>query len=308
MRTIATVALFLCVSPLIILAGPGPEKPTLVCGGDKTISEFAKTLAPGATLVVIGTCNENVVLGPEVNGITLDGLGAATIHGGPSTNQTTVVTVTGRGITIKGFTITGGGQHGISVQDGGFAEINGNVIQGAARNGIVVFRNSTARIINNTIEGNPNGGINVGHTSSALIGFTGPPGRRVRAGNLIQNSSGGPGVQVVRDSHAQIFANTIQNNREGVLVERNAQVEVAACVITGNAQNAIRAAKNAGVDLGEDSTGSTSTFDDDVSKGTNGGFAVGCAIDGFVYGALGGLTGALGDKQFDGTCTDGVVP
>lgn len=299
--TLVLAAVLVCLGGSVGRAQKGNH--TLTCGPNKTIGKAIKLLKPGDTLVVSGTCNENVELGEEVDRITLDGDGGATINGDPSLPT---VTVTGRGITITGFTITGG-THGIAVQDAAAAVIDGNTIQNAARNGIVVFRNSTARIVNNTIQNNANGGINVGHSSSALIGFTGPPGNRVSEPNTIQNN-GGAGIQVVRGSSAQIFSNTIQaNNGNGVLVDRNSQAEIAACTITGNTGHGILAMRNAGVDIGTDATGAP-PFDNDTNTGTNGGFGVRCTIDGFVDGLLGTLTGTLGGKYSDEGCTDSVSP
>lgn len=299
--TIALVATFLGLSPSVGRAHA--NKHTLTCGPEKSIGQAIKTLKPGDTLLVTGTCNENIEIGEEVHGITLDGQGTAAVHGDSSAFT---FTVTGRGITIRGFTITGGIQ-GIAVLDGGSAVIDGNTIQGAVMNGIIVFRNSTAHIINNTIQHNPSSGIQLQNSSSARIGFTGPPSNRVSAPNTIQNN-GGPGIQVLRGSSAQIFSNTIQNNgSHGVVVDRNAQAEIGACNITGNVGDGVRGMRNAGVDLGTDATGTTPQFDDDTNTGTNGGFGVRCMIDGFVDGRLGTLTGTSGGKSFAEACTDSVL-
>lgn len=305
MRAMKTLTLVLAATFL----GLGPsmgraqaDNHALTCGPEKTIGQAIKTLKPGDTLLVSGTCDENVVLGQEVDRITLDGHGTASING-ESSGFT--VTVRGRGITIRGFTITGGLQ-GIAVLDGGSAVIDGNTIRDATMNGITVFRNSTANIINNTILHNPSSGIQLQHSSSAQIGFAGPPTNRVSAPNTIQDN-GGPGIQVLRGSSAQIFSNTIQNNgSHGVVVDRNAQAEIGACTITGNAGDGIRGMRNAGVDIGTDATGATPQFDDDTNTGTNGGFGVRCMIDGFVDGRLGALTGTLGGKSFTEACTDSV--
>jgi len=300
--TLVLAAIFLCVSPSVGRAHG--DKHTLTCGPEKTIGRAIKTLKPGDTLLVSGMCNENVDLGEDVNGITLDGQGTAAVHGD---SDGFTFTVTGRGITIRGFTITGGLQ-GIAVLDGGSAVIDRNTIQDTGMNGITVFRNSTALIINNTIQNNPSSGIQLQADSSARIGFTGPPTNRVSAPNTIQNN-GGPGIQVLRASAAQIFTNTIQNNgSHGVVVDRNAQAEIGACNITGNVGDGIRGMRNAGVDIGTDATGATPQFDDDTNTGTNGGFGVRCMIDGFVDGRLGTLTGTLGGKSFAESCTDSVIP
>ena len=278
---------------------------TLTCGPDKTIGQAIKILKPGDTLLVRGTCNENLAIGQEVERITLDGQGSASINGDSSANA---IAVTGRGITIRGFVITGGSPQAINVTDGGSAVIDGNTIQYAARNGIAVFRNASADIINNTIQNNPLAGIALQSNSSARIGWVGPPNNRVSAPNTIQNN-GTQGIQVYRGSSAQIFTNTIQNNgSHGVIVDRNAQAEVAACTITGNGGDGIRGMRNAGVDIGTDANGTTPQFDDDTNTGTNVGFGVRCTIDGFVDGNLGTLSGLLGVTSFSEGCTNSVQP
>lgn len=299
--TLVLAATFLGLGPSMGRAQA--DKHALTCGPEKTIGQAIKTLKPGDTLLVSGTCNENLAIGQEVQRITLDGQGTATINGDSSANA---IAVTGRGITIRGFVITGGSPQAINVTDGGSAIIDGNTIQGAARNGIAVFRNSSADIINNTIQNNPLAGIAIQSNSSARIGWVGPPNNRISAPNTIQNN-GTQGIQVYRGSSAQIFSNTIQNNgSHGVIVDRNAQAEIAACTITGNAGDGIRGMRNAGVDIGTDATGMTPLFDDDTNIGTNGGFGVRCMIDGFVDGLLGTLTGTLGGKSFAEACTDSV--
>ena len=278
---------------------------TLTCGSGRTIGQALQTLRPGDTLLVSGTCNENVEIGEEFQRVTLDGQGAAGINGDGSAHA---VTVRGHGITIRGFVVTGGSPQGINVQDGGSAVIDNNVIQYNARNGIGVFRNSSADIINNTIQHNAVAGIVVDSISSARIGWAGPPNNRVSAPNTIQDN-GSHGIQVIRGASAQIFTNTIQKNGgNGIFVDRNGQAQVAGSLITGNAGDGIRGIRGAGVDIGTDATGATPQFDDDTNVGTNGGFGVRCTIDGFVDGRLGGLTGRSGGKSFLDGCVDKVVP
>ena len=61
---------------------------------------------PGDTILVSGTCNENVTLPEEKGGITLHGGGHATVHGLDATSST--ISVRAPGATITGFVITGG--------------------------------------------------------------------------------------------------------------------------------------------------------------------------------------------------------
>jgi parallel beta-helix repeat protein len=298
--TLVLAAVVLGLSPSVGRAQSGTH--TLTCSPQKTIGQAIKTLKPGDTLLVSGTCDENLAIGQEVERIVLDGQGTATINGDSSANA---VTVTGRGITIRGFVITGGAPQAISVADGGSAVIDGNTIQNAARNGIAVFRNSSADIINNTIQNNLLAGIAIQSNSSARIGWLGPPNNRISAPNVIQGN-GGQGIQVYRGSSAQIFSNTIQNNgSHGVFVDRNSQAEIAASTITGNLGDGIRGTRNAGLDIGTDATGATPQFDDDTNTGTNSGVGVRCAIGGFVDGRLGALGGG---KSFAEGCVDSVLP
>ncbi len=105
---------------------------------------------PGDTVLVSGTCNEHVVIPFEVVRVTLDGQGKTTING-PTASKPCIL-VNGRGITIKGFTITGG-RGGIWVFGGGQAAIiDGNTIQSGEVNGVLVHRSSFAVIVNNTIQ------------------------------------------------------------------------------------------------------------------------------------------------------------
>jgi parallel beta-helix repeat protein len=156
-------AIFWC-SP----AGLEAADRTLDCATG-TINAFLPRLRPGDTLIVSGTCNENVVIGSKFSGITLDGQGAATINGPDPTANT--VMVRGRFITIRGFTITGGSR-GILVNRTADAAIDGNTIQSTGGEGIEVFNGSSARILNNTIQNNPSQGIPVTGTSVADIGVT----------------------------------------------------------------------------------------------------------------------------------------
>lgn len=305
-RGIQAVTLVLAavwLSPAASVGEGHSQTYTLECGPTRTIGHALKKLKPGDTLQVSGTCNENVTIEQEVQRITLDGQGTASINGHPSGFT---VTVTGAGITIRGFTITGGLQ-GIAVLDGGSAIIDGNTIQGASMNGITVFRNSTATITSNLIQDNASSGIQVQHSSSARIGFSGPPTTRVSFPNTIQNN-GAPGIQVLRGSSAQIYTNIIRGNRShGVLVDRSAQAEIGACTISGNSGDGIRGIRGAGIDIGTDATGATPRFDDDTNTGANGRFGVSCSIGGFVDGRLGMLTGTLGGKQFLESCVDSVL-
>jgi parallel beta-helix repeat protein len=211
-----------------------------------TIEQFLKELSPGDTLLLNGSCNENVVIPEEVHRITLDGQGTATINGPDATQNT--VRVRGTGITIMGFTITGG-RSGVSVQNGGTATIDGNVIQNTGQHGISVTQGSTAVIVNNTIQNNPEHGISIGQSSSANIGFRSPQDTAASP-NLIQNN-GSNGINVSDSGTARIDGNMIQGNTSGINVSDNSSARIGFSGVTGSftAANTIQNNANTGVSV-----------------------------------------------------------
>lgn len=126
---------------------------TVNCDTGGKVQTALNAAQSGDTILVTGVCTENVSVRDELARITIDGQGSATISG-PS--AAAVVTVLGRNITIRGFTISGGRQ-GFNVLRGGSALIDSNTIQGSDNQGILVLQNGHARIVNNTIQLNPKG-------------------------------------------------------------------------------------------------------------------------------------------------------
>ena len=90
----------------------------------------------GDTLLVLGTCNENVTVQSGKDLLTLNGGGNATING-PDAALNTVTVRGARGITVTGFTITGG-RVGVAVDRGATAVVDGNTIESTGRNGITL--------------------------------------------------------------------------------------------------------------------------------------------------------------------------
>jgi parallel beta-helix repeat protein len=274
----------------------------LACNGKNTIGNAVKKLKPGDTLLVTGTCNENLTIPEEIVRVGLDGQGKATIKG-PDTSIPTVV-VSGRGITIKGFTVTGG-RDGIVVNRGGQAVIDGNTIQGTARFGVQVNQSSFAAIANNTIQNNQSSGINVGGSSYAIIGFfTGLD--KTASPNTIQNN-GQHGVVVSRSSNARITGNTIRNNKlNGVMVTRVSQADITSSTIDGNGMSGIDVSQNSSVQLGAD-TGTGIFQAPNTTSAGNTQVGIKCTLNSTVDGRIGTLNGTSGAKDFDNSCVDSLI-
>ena len=257
-KTIVIKGLAILLAFFWLLPSVGNADPhKLTCGKEKTIGEALHELKPGDTLLVSGTCNENVVILEEVHRITLDGQGTATINGGPATlTGLNVVLIRGTGITIKGFTITGG-RDGINLNSAGSATLDGNFIQNTGRIGVNVNNSSFARILNNTIQNNPDAGILVNGGSTVDIGFTGTPDDRVPSPNIIQNNS--RGISISRSSVAQIGYNTITNNTDrGIDITRNSHAQIGGLSNTGPSGNTVQGNGSDGVRVNRASHGDIS--------------------------------------------------
>jgi parallel beta-helix repeat protein len=274
----------------------------LACNEKNTIGNAVKKLKPGDTLLVSGTCNENLAIPEEINRVVLDGQGKATIQG-QDKNIPTVV-VNGRGITIKGFTVTGG-RDGISVNRGGQAVLDGNTVQDAARFGVFVGQSSFATIVNNTVQNNQSSGINIGGSSYALIGiFSGLD--KSASPNTIQNN-GQNGISVSRSSNARITGNTIRNNKlNGVLVSRASQADITSSVLEGNGMSGVDVSQNSSVQLGAD-TGTGIYQSPNTTSAGNTQFGIKCTVNSSVDGRIGTLNGQNGAKDFDNSCVDSLT-
>ena len=257
---------------------------------------------PGRILTVFGMCSENVLVRNEKQRITLDGGGTAGINA-PSSSSS-AVTVRGKGIMIRGFTVRGGSD-GVVADRNSNVVINNNVIEGTAGNGITVDQLSFAVITNNTIQNNPGAGIFVSEHSAARIGFN-EDTETSASTNTIENNA--LGVVVSNGSSTRVIGNVIQNNSgDGIFVTRDSQADVASNSIDGNGGNGIELREGSMVQLGEDS--GTSIYETPNTTGSaNTGFGIRCSDGAVVDGRLGSLTGTSGTASFDTSCLDSLAP
>jgi parallel beta-helix repeat protein len=269
------------------------------CDAGNTITAAVASAKPGDTVLVSGTCKEQVSIAPELARITLDGQKKTTIqHPGGSSPSPHALYNRGKEIIIKGFTVTGG-LDGIHLSGPASAVVDGNLVTKNSGRGIHIDKGSVVRILNTTVEQSGGIGIDVTGASYAYIGVL-IPRVPALAPNTIRNN-GGPGINIERSSGAWIVGNTISNNKEsGIAVHRNAQADVIANVINGNGGDAITVSYNSGVNFDSEPR------KDGPNKTTqnNGGAGIKCTIGGYVDGPLGSLAGAKGAKEIDKTCVD----
>jgi parallel beta-helix repeat protein len=256
---------------------------------------------PGDTILVSGTCHENVLIAEETARITLNGGGSAWIVGPDVTRNT--ISIRGQGITVTGFTVTGG-RTGIDIVRGGTALIDGNTIEGTGQFGITVGSWGAANIVNNTIQNNPGHGISVIGNSFTFIGFR-TAIDTVAGPNVIRNN-GLHGISVTLSSSARIVGNTISGNTgNGINVDRVSQTNISDNTIDGNGQNGIFVSENAGVNLGSD-TGSGIFDAPNRTTLNNGQHGIRCRVGGYANGRLGTLNGNSGPKDFGASCLNSL--
>jgi nitrous oxidase accessory protein NosD len=296
------IVILLVIMGFAVTAVAGAATLTVDCSTGEKIQDKVFAARPGDTILVSGTCKENVAIPSEVVRITLDGQGKTVIQA-PSPKDS--IFIRGREITIKGFTLTGGrdGIHLSGAAAGASAIIDGNTIKRTGRQGIHLDQGSIGRIANNVIEDVPGEGIYILENSNARIGFIiGEPGP-----NTIRNT-GAHGIVLRGDSSAWIVGNSIINSKgSGILVTRNSQADVLANAISGSAADGIAVSYGSGVNFRSEGTtrGEGANLTDPALK--NAGFGVSCSVGGYVAGPLGTLAGVKGTRAIDTTCIDRVT-
>jgi parallel beta-helix repeat protein len=229
------------------------------CENQQPLQPAITGASAGDTIMVTGTCNQNIYIGETKEQITLDGGGTAIIQASNANDH--VVTAMGRSIKIQGFLSIRGGLDGIQTggwpPPGGGAKIyiENNIIENNSRMGINIGQNSYAVITSNTVQNNLSYGITLSELSSARIGILAIGGTDAYP-NIIRGN-GIDGIRVTRNSYAVIVGNTISGNTgNGIYVSRVSHADIANNTINDNGDCGIYVTQNSGVILGND-TGET---------------------------------------------------
>lgn len=107
--------LLLFVLGLTVTPHIGAATVNVDCNAGGAVGPILNRLKTGDVVLVQGTCQENILIQAQLQGITLDGQRKATIKA-PDPGQP-AIQVLGREITIKGFTVIGG-SFGIAINRG----------------------------------------------------------------------------------------------------------------------------------------------------------------------------------------------
>jgi len=279
----------ICLLAFIVATGSGWAKTRKAkCEKGQSLQKRIDKAKPGDTILITGTCLENVVIPADKSDLLIIGENGAGISGPDSDSNT--VEVRGRDITIQNLTIQGG-KDGISALFGAHVTILGCTI-GSCNNG-----------------GN---GIFVGNGSFADIGLSGPPNARqfsannitgCRNGILVDRVSGAEisdnlitnnhvGIELISGAAAKIGvpfgastgANSISNNTgDGVRVLLGSSTEIIGNLLNGNGGDGVRIEGN-----------STAKLDANVTEILNGGYGLFCEGNSFATGSLNTLNGLDG--------------
>lgn len=225
--------------------------PSVDCDAGDSLQAKIDTAKPGFTILVSGTCNERIRIATD--GLTLDGggtwsgttlVGGATIDGAGTNGS--LVGISARRVTIRGFTIKNAARTNIAVGSSGFAVIQTNVIEDAVSHGVVVNESSTAEI----------GGNGFGHTPDA------------GEGNIIRNN-GNRGVNVRMGGSARIFHNRIENNAtDGIRMVDVGSGDIDGNLIDGNGGHGIQISYTSNARLSQNgSHGEANTLTNNTRSG-----------------------------------------
>ena len=285
----------------LCFSGPPANAATVPvdCDAGNTIQAAVAKVRPGDTILVSGTCNEQVSFEAETVRITLDGQKKTTIqHPGKGAYSPHTVYIRGKDIHIKGVTVIGG-LDGIHLAGPASAEIEGAVVMKTARAGVRIDKGSVVRILNSTIQDSGAMGIDISGVSIAYIGVRIP--RLPALSPVTIRNSNGPGIHIERSSDAWIVGNTISNNKgSGIEVHRHSRADVIANVIDANGGDAITASFGSGINFRSEPRrdGPNQTAEQ------NGGVGIRCTTGGYVDGPPGTLGGKQGAKAIEHGCVD----
>lgn len=197
------------------------------CNDGESINRAIRrsNLSEKLTIVVRGTCVENVVIDRDWVTLQPSKWGGGSIEADSGGTSTWAVAVFGaQNVTIQDFDSidAAGGIFAILISNGSAATIRNNTIHGASFQGLGIFRTSSAVAEDNWI-----------HDNSQGIGVQGSSFAETKHNTITSNTFAG--VVVVQSSHVQSSDNDVSGNSSfGVLVEGGSSLKLSGGTITGN--------------------------------------------------------------------------
>ena len=182
------------------------------------------------TIVISGTCSENVVINRSDVKLAAATSGA-TVIGADATLD--VIRVTGSRTTIDGITITGG-RNGITADGAAGLIVQNALVQGTGRTGIVYGHGASGIVDNVTVTGNARDGIAIDAASATVINSRATLNTRHGIGAFNNGSS-----RIGIDNSNNPAGNTVSGNgANGININFGSGVLLAMNDISGNGTNA----------------------------------------------------------------------
>jgi Right handed beta helix region len=207
MKSMETLWMF---GVIMVLASPVLAQPpiTVDCDQGETVAKALTQAKPNDTIVVTGTCVEQVTV--TVDRVTLDGGGTAVLDGGgggvPDFTLDGVITVDGaQGVTITGFTVQNGPADGIAGKRGAAFVVHNTTVQDNADDGIQVADNSTAEVSNCSVLHNGERGMVAIFSSNMSL-----------RGPVVSQNNGNAGLFVV-SSNVTFIEGAVDMNDNGAV-------------------------------------------------------------------------------------------
>ncbi|AGY58710.1 DUF1565 domain-containing protein [Gloeobacter kilaueensis] len=236
----------------------------------KTISRAAKAVpARGVLQLAEGEYSE---ASGEQFPLRLDGLelvgnestkgeGIKIVGGGKHTSPTfasqDVTIVIGKGVTIRGVTISNPNNRGYGLWIESVSPvISDNSFIGSAHDGIFISGTSSAKINHNTFSQNIADGLTAADLSTPTI-----------ENNVFENT--GFAINVTGKSRPRILGNIVRNNMDGVVIEGRAEPVLRNNTIANNKRSGVVVILLANADLGNESEAGNNTFADNGKADVN---------------------------------------
>ena len=192
----------------------------------------------GVTILVSGTCNEDVLI-EGFDRLTLMATTGATIGDHVGGTKITVDIEFSRSVTLQGFAINGGAE-GVLCGNSSVCNFTGNTVQSSLDNGVLVSVASSAVLSGNVVQNNGARGMTVNLNSSANSNndtFQGNAGPGIVANqgyvltftSVIQNngSNGSPGINAISHSTIRLVTSIISTNGgTGVAVQSGSEARL----------------------------------------------------------------------------------
>jgi hypothetical protein len=187
------------------------------CDRHESLSRALRRARPNDTIKFHGTCYESVVI--DKDGLTLRGVGGATIDGSKSPSEAVVLVDGARNVTLTGFTVQNGSDQGVLLTHQSQAILKDLTAQTNGTVGLSVDR-SHLDVINLNLDHNRTGGMDA-YTGSTVvargrlsadrnggdgIAVNGKSFFELRGATVTASHNAGSGISIINDSRLQIFS------------------------------------------------------------------------------------------------------